>query len=62
MSLDKVNEGFEGDQKTLVKEKDVSLEEGQDGDGHQVTIDDDDDDDDDDDNDYDDYHDDDNIQ
>ena len=39
MSLDKVNEGFEGDQKTLVKEKDVSLEEGQGGDGggHQVT-------------------------
>ena len=54
MSLDKVNEGFEGDQKTLVKEKDVSLEEGQGGDGggHQVTIhNDDDDDDDNDDND-----------
>ena len=38
MSLDKVNEGFEGDQKTLVKEKSVSLEEGQGGDegGRQV--------------------------
>ena len=40
MSLDKVNEGFEGDQKTLVKEKDASLEEGQGGDegGHQVVL------------------------
>ena len=38
MSLDKVNEGFEGDQKTLVKEKDASLEEGQGGDGHQVNV------------------------
>ena len=37
MSLDKVNEGFEGDQKTLVKGKDVSFEEGQGGDGRQVT-------------------------
>ena len=38
MSLDKVNEGFEGDQKTLVKENSVSLEEGQGGDegGRQV--------------------------
>ena len=37
MSLEKVNDGFEGDQKTLVKEKDVSLEEGKGGDdGHQV--------------------------
>ena len=32
MSLEKVNDGFEGDQKTLVKEKDVSLEEGKGGD------------------------------
>ena len=37
MSLEKVNDGFEGDQKTLVKERDVSLEEGKGGDdGHQV--------------------------
>jgi len=33
MSLDKVNEGFEGDEKTLAKEKAASLEEGRDGDG-----------------------------
>jgi len=32
MSLEKVNDGFEGDQKTLVKERDVSLEEGKGGD------------------------------
>ena len=40
MSLDKVNEGFEGDEKTLVKEKAASLEEGQGGDGggHQVVL------------------------
>ena len=39
MSLEKVNDGFEGDQKTLVKERDVSLEEGKGGDdGHQVTM------------------------
>ena len=40
MSLDKVNEGFEGDQKTLVKEKSVSIEEGQGGDegGRQVSV------------------------
>ena len=39
MSLAKVNEGFEGDKKSLVKEKSVRLEEGQGGDGggHQVT-------------------------
>ena len=37
MSLEKVNDGFEGDQKTLVKERDVRLEEGKGGDdGHQV--------------------------
>ena len=37
MSLEKVNDGFEGDQKTLVKERDVSLEEGKGGDdGNQV--------------------------
>ena len=41
--MDKVNEGFEGDQKTLVKEKAVSLEEGLDGDEgvHKVTVNDD---------------------
>ena len=39
MSLEKVNDGFEGDQKTLVKERDVSLEEGKGGDdGNQVTM------------------------
>ena len=39
MSLEKVNDGFEGDQKTLVKERDVSLEEGKGGDdGHQVCM------------------------
>ena len=39
MSLEKVNDGFEGDQKTLVKERDVSLEEGKGGDdGHQVGV------------------------
>ena len=37
MSLDKVNEGFEGDQKNLVKGKDVSFEEVTGGDGRQVT-------------------------
>ena len=39
MSLEKVNDGFEGDQKTLVKERDVSLEEGKGGDdGNQVGL------------------------
>ena len=39
MSLEKVNDGFEGDQKTLVKERDVSLEKGKGGDdGNQVTM------------------------
>ena len=39
MSLEKVNDGFEGDQKTLVKERDVSLEEGKGGDDdHQVSM------------------------